>query len=267
MLAGFTLFSCSSKSTDAEATPDESIEYSQNNQTDPEISNVTRNIDEILDDLHMEIKTLRAKLDYQDESLIKIEAEAQLWANPFAIYNKEIVLNNGGSIFGKIVYQDQDVMKVETLIGKLIIDRNTIVRVVNQLHSSNQSSNEFPEISGNNLINKEIQSQSAHLLLVGDIVEEKDASGNTVLIGEVKNVGNKRADFSKIIFTFRMNWKGETKNLTTFINGVTNIFNTGISSDNSILPHAVGKFELIIPHSFGIFIGYSYKIDWSEYDR
>ena len=123
------------------------------------------------------------------------------------------------------------------------------------------------ENSGINLIQKRIQAQYAKLVLVGDILEQKDASGNIVLLGEVKNVGNKRADFAKIIFSFRMNWQGETKSLTTFINGVTNTFNTGLSSDNSILPHAVGNFELIIPKSFGIFIGSKYEIDWSQYDE
>ncbi len=267
ILVGLTVFSCGSKNAEAEASPDESIEKILAEQATPEISNVNLNIDDIVDDLHMEIKALQAELDYQQKNMSKIEAEAQLWANPFSVYNKEIVLNNGSSIFGKIIYQDHDVMKVETLIGQLIIDRSTIVRVVNQLKENNKLSDEFPEISGNNLINKRIQSQSAHLVLIGDILEEKDASGNTVLKGEVKNVGNKRADFSKIIFTFRMNWHGETKSLTTFINGVTNTFNTGISSDNSILPHAIGNFELIIPKSFGVFIGYNYDIDWSQYDE
>ena len=107
---------------------------------------------------------------------------------------------------------------------------------------------------------------SAHLVLVRDITEEKDGSGNTVLSGEIKNVGNKRADFSKIIFTFRTNWQGDSKTLTAFINGITNTFETGISSDNSILPHAVGNFEMVIPKSFGSFIGYSYEIDWSQYE-
>ena len=99
-----------------------------------------------------------------------------------------------------------------------------------------------------------------------DITEEKDGSGNTVLSGEIKNVGNKRADFSKIIFTFRTNWQGDSKTLKAFINGITNTFETGISSVNSILPHAVGNFEMVIPKSFGSFIGYSYEIDWSQYE-
>jgi hypothetical protein len=165
-------------------------------------------------------------------------------------------------------------MKIETLIGQLIIDRNTIVRVVNQVsaygnsdeESSNNQSGGSPDASGVNLIQKRVKNLSAHLVLVGDITEEKDGSGNTVLSGEIKNVGNKRADFSKIIFTFRTNWQGDSKTLTAFINGITNTFETGISSDNSILPHAVGNFEMVIPKSFGSFIGYSYDIDWSQYE-
>ncbi len=241
-------------------------------------ANVDENLDEVLAELHMQIKNLKAELDYHQEDLTKIKTQTKIFTNPFAVYNKEIVLENGSSLFGKIIYQDQDVMKVETLIGQLIIDRNTIVRVVNQIGSYNKFGDDYAkaavedmignsETSGINLIQKRIQSQSAQLILVGDISEEKDASGNTVLTGEVKNIGNKRADFAKIIFVFRMNWQGETKSLTTFINGVTNTFNSGLSSDNSILPHALGNFELIIPKSFGIFIGYKYEIDWSQYDE
>jgi len=270
---GFT-FSCGSKDANTEASPDINIE---DNDFSEDL-NMARNLPEIIEDLRMDIKKLNAELDYQHESLSKLEAQTQVWANPFAIYNKEIVLNNGSSIFGKIVYQDQDVMKVETLIGQLIIDRNTIIRVVNQISAYGNFDRESSESddlnnlgsvsdpSGMNLIQKRVTSLSAHLVLVGDITEENDGSGNTVLSGEIKNVGNKRADFSKIIFTFRINWQGDTKTLTAFINGVTNTFDTGISSDNSILPHAVGNFQLVIPKSFGEFIGYSYNIDWSQYD-
>ena len=267
---GLFLYTCGGKNQETQASPD-NAPISGN-------ANVDDNLDEVLAELHMQIKNLKAELDYQHEDLAKVKAQTKIFTNPFAVYNKEIVLENGSSLFGKIIYQDQDVMKVETLIGQLIIDRNTIVRVVNQIGSYNKFGDDYAkaamedmvgnsETSGINLIQKRIQSQSAQLVLVGDISEEKDASGNTVLTGEVKNIGNKRADFAKIIFVFRMNWQGETKSLTSFINGVTNTFNTGLSSDNSILPHAVGNFELIIPKSFGIFIGYKYEIDWSQYDE
>ena len=267
---GLFLYTCGGNKQEAQASPD-NTPISGN-------ANVEDNLDEVLAELHMQIKNLKAELNYQNEDLAKVKSQTQIFTNPFAVYNKEIVLENGSSLFGKIIYQDQDVMKVETLIGQLIIDRNTIVRVVNQIGSYNKFGDDYAkaavedmignsETSGINLIQKRIQSQSAQLVLVGDISEEKDVSGNTVLTGEVKNIGNKRADFAKIIFVFRMNWQGETKSLTTFINGVTNTFNSGLSSDNSILPHAVGYFELIIPKSFGIFIGYKYEIDWSQYDE
>ena len=270
------MYSCGGKDAENTASPDVNLNESSNgsNYNLTQDSVVEKNMPEIIEDLRMDIKKLKAELDYQHENLSKLEAQTKVFANPFAIYNKEIVLNNGSSIFGKIVYQDQDVMKIETLIGQLIIDRNTIVRVVNQVSAygnsdEESSNNQFggsPDASGVNLIQKRVKNLSAHLVLVGDITEEKDGSGNTVLSGEIKNVGNKRADFSKIIFTFRTNWQGDSKTLTAFINGITNTFETGISSDNSILPHAVGNFEMVIPKSFGSFIGYSYDIDWSQYE-
>ena len=271
------MFSCGGKNDQIETSPDINNSPDLNNGENGnnydllQDSAVEKNMPEIIKDLRMDIKKMKAELDYQHENLSKLEAQTQVWANPFAIYNKEVVLNNGSSIFGKIVYQDQDVMKIETLIGQLIIDRNTIIRVVNQVGAYGNFDTEskvpgVPDPSGVNLIQKRVTNMSAHLVLVGDITEEKDGSGNTVLSGEVKNVGNKRADFSKIIFTFRTNWQGDSKALTAFINGVTNTFETGISSDNSILPHAVGNFQMVIPKSFGSFIGYSYDIDWSQYD-
>tara|TARA_B000000565_G_scaffold229523_1_gene187339 strand:- start:224 stop:388 length:165 start_codon:yes stop_codon:yes gene_type:complete len=53
--------------------------------------------------------------------------------------------------------------------------------------------------------------------------------------------------------------------LTTFIQGSYNTFDSGIVSDASLLPGALGKFELYVPQDFGSFIGYSYVIDWEEY--
>ena len=268
------MYSCGGKDAENTASPDVNLNESSNgsNYNLTQDSVLEKNLPEIIEDLQMDIKKLRAELDYQHENLSKLEAQTKVFANPFAIYNKEIVLNNGSSIFGKIVYQDQDVMKIETLIGQLIIDRNTIIRVVNQVSAYGNFDEEFSinppgaPLDAVSLIQKRVTNLSAHLVLVGDITEEKDGSGNTVLSGEIKNVGNKRADFSKIIFTFRTNWHGDSKTLTAFINGITNTFETGISSDNSILPHAVGNFQMVIPKSFGTFIGYSYVIDWSQYD-
>ena len=102
-------------------------------------------------------------------------------------------------------------------------------------------------------------------ILLGNINEFKDKTGNTILTGEVKNIGNRRSDFVKINFIFRKDWQGETETLTAFVQGSTHEFETGIVTDSSVLPGATAQFELIIPNSFGYFIGYSYSLNWEEF--
>ena len=86
------------------------------------------------------------------------------------------------------------------------------------------------------------------------------------LFGEIKNIGGRRSDFVKVDFVFRKNWSGETKTLTTFIRGGYHTFDSGITTDSTLLPGSTGSFELYVPHDFGSFIGYSYVIDWEEYE-
>ena len=79
-------------------------------------------------------------------------------------------------------------------------------------------------------------------------------------------VGSQRADFAKINLTFRKNWHGDTETLTAFCRGSYYTFKTGITSDSSIMPGAIAEFELIVPKSMGSFIGYSYTLDWEQYE-
>ena len=235
-------------------------------------SSLDNNFVEIIEQLHSEINQLKSDIEFQNDITERLKNEEAM-KNPFGIYNKEIVLENGSSVLGKIIYQDTDVMKVETLIGKLIIDRNTIVRVVNwdglgrntNSNSNSEQASYNQDNSGQYLIQQRIESQSAKLILLGDIIEEKNQSGNTILKGQIKNIGAKRADFAKVIFTFRINWQGDTESRTTFVKGSTYTFDdTDISSDNSLSPSSVGDFELVIPKDLE-FIGYSYEINFTEY--
>jgi len=235
-----------------------------------------------INELNLQIKKLQAELDHYKSNLRELSAKSQVWGNPFTVYNKEIILTNGTTVFGKIVYQDRDVVKVETLIGKLIIDRSDIVRVVENIiddetkeETSMSISPDQIEIievqndddeSGINIIERRKQNQTASLVLIGDIQENKDKSGNTILNGEIKNIGTQRADFAKINITFRKNWHGDVETLTAFARGSYYTFKTGVSSDSSILPGAVAEFELIVPKALGSFIGYSYTVDWEQYE-
>ena len=239
--------------------------------------------DFILNELNFEIKKLSAEFKHLSQEMGDLKALSKMWINPLMIYSKEIILKNSSTVFGKIIYQDDKSLKVETLIGYLIIDRAQVVRIVDNVITED-TQEYIPEqiresytpppmpklarpqyTSSNNSMRAASAKFSANCVLVGNISEKKDSQGNIIFNGEMKNIGGRRADFVKVDFVFRKNWSGETRTLTTFVKGSYNTFDTGIVSDASLLPGAVGQFDLYVPRDFGAFIGYSYVIDWEEY--
>ncbi len=239
--------------------------------------------DYVLNELSFEVKKMTAELKYLNEELENLKALSKMWVNPLAIYSKEIILKNGSTVFGKVVYQDEESLKVETLVGYLIIQRKDIVRIIDNVVTEEQQ--EYvpeqvrdsytpppmpklaePKYTSTASEKSGTKKYSANCVLVGNISEKKDAQGNVVFTGEIKNIGGRRADFVKVDFVFRTNWSGETKTLTTFIRGGYHTFDSGITTDATLLPGASGAFELYVPHDFGSFIGYSYVIDWEEYE-
>ena len=207
-----------------------------------------------------------------------------MWVNPLAIYSKEIILQNGSTVFGKIIYQDEETLKIETLLGYLIIERKNIVRVIDNVVTEetqeyvpeqirdSYSPPPMPKLAQPKYTSADPFSRSAgkrysaNCVLVGNISERKDNQSAIIFTGEVKNIGGRRADFVKVDFVFRKNWSGETKTLTTFLRGTYHTFDSGITTDATLLPGAFGAFELFLPNDFGSFIGYSYVIDWEEYE-
>ena len=237
--------------------------------------------DYILNELSFEIKKMTAELKYLNEELENLKALSKMWVNPLAIYSKEIIMKNGSTVFGKIVYQDESSLKVETLVGYLIINRKDVVRIVDNVVTEEQAEYvpeqvrdsytpppmpKLAEPQYTSPARNGSKQYSANCVLMGNITEKKDAQGNIVFNGEIKNIGGRRADFVKVDFVFRKNWSGETKTLTTFIRGGYHTFDSGITTDATLLPGATGAFELYVPHDFGSFIGYSYVIDWEEYE-
>ena len=239
--------------------------------------------DFILNELNFEIKKLTAEFKHLSREMDDLKALSKMWINPLTIYSKEIILKNGSTVFGKIVYQDDKSLKVETLVGYLIIKRDEVVRIVDNVITEDQQEYvpeqiresyapppmpklTVPKYTSSSVSNRDAGEKfSANCVLMGNIAEKKDNQGNVVFNGEIKNIGGRRADFVKMDFVFRKNWSGETRTLTTFIQGSYNTFDSGIVSDASLSPGALGKFELYVPQDFGSFIGYSYVIDWEEY--
>ena len=237
--------------------------------------------DYILNELSFEIKKMTAELKFLNEELENLKALSKMWVNPLAIYSKEIIMKNGSTVFGKVIYQDEESLKVETLLGYLIINRKDVVRMVDNVITEEQAEYVPEQVRDSytpppmpKLAEPQYTSSargaskkySANCVLVGNITEKKDVQGNYVFNGELKNIGGRRADFVKVDFVFRKNWSGETKTLTTFVRGGYHTFDSGITTDATLLPGATGAFELYVPHDFGSFIGYSYVIDWEEYE-
>ena len=94
--------------------------------------------------INFEIKKMLAEINYLKEQLNKLDVKSSLYADPFSVYNKEIILNNGSSIFCKILSQDESDIFVETLIGNLTLNRSNVVRIVENiivLEDGNSSEN------------------------------------------------------------------------------------------------------------------------------
>ena len=121
----------------------------------------------------------------------------------------EIQLSNGTIIQGTIVYENANEMIVETQIGQLKINKNEIVEI------------------------EDIVPPIAILEFIGDgreeIYQDKRAYNGTL-----KNLGLKRADFVRVIYSMY----DENSNLitsdSTFISGDLRQYNSGIVSDASL---------------------------------
>ena len=218
------------------------------------------------------INNLSARIQYLEELLNSYQAQSLALENPMSFFNKKVLLTNGSMLYGNITYQDDVIVQLETLIGALAIEKNTIIRVVDQAVSILDKDDQFIELNAENNIEEDIDNMqnqhSAEVVLLGDFKEEKDENQNTILSGQVKNVGLKRADFAKITFTIYRNQSYDSMPVeyTAFINGSSVSFDSNAISTSSLFTEEVGDFSLVIPSDFGPFVSYTYRIDWEEYE-
>ena len=238
-------------------------------------------ITEIQSELHTnksEIQNLRSIIKSLTKQLENQEAitKTDLWSSSLGLYNQEVIMQSGTVYYGNIIYQDQDLVTLETLIGKLNIDRNQIVRVVSHQMPTEQEETIFPDIAINqSAMNVEdgtlLYNKPAEVILLGNITSYNDDNGDTKLTGNVKNIGGKRADFVKLNITLYRDWskKLEPKTFSVFVNGETHYLNPEDStmvSLNSLSPKSQASFELHVPQNFGTVMSWTYNIDYEEYE-
>ena len=243
-------------------------------KTSKRSSNQMKQNQELLNLQQIEIQELNEKVQELETALLTFQQSMVLFTEPISLYDKKILLSNGTVLFGNIIYQDDYMIQVETLIGTLSLDKESIIRVVDRsITQIEQSEDDMIELnltsdSETSINDNPKYSQSAKVILLGDFLETKDNNNNTILSGQVQNVGEKRADFSKITFTIYKDQtqKSSQKEYTAFVSGSIVTFNKKTISNSSLHPSETGTFSVVIPNDFGPFMSYSYYIDWEQYD-
>ena len=167
-------------------------------------------IDPKIEDIESEIAILKEKvMQYESQiSTPNFNTEIlKLIKTP--TIKHEIELSNGTTIQGTIVYENSDEMIVETQIGQLKINKNEIVTI------------------------EDILPPIAILEFIGDGLEEI-YQDRRAYKGTLKNIGLKRADFIRVIYSMY----DENSNLITsdssFVSGEIKQYNSGIISDASL---------------------------------
>ena len=219
----------------------------------------------------LEIAELRSQIQYLEERLNAYEGPQKNHNYSQGAYSKKIVLNNGTTLLGNIIYQDDYWIQVETTIGTLSLDVNSVVRIIDATASVIDVGldNTLLEIPVEDYVQEQQNDINiAEVVLLGELFETRDEAYNTMISGEVQNTGMKRADFVKITFTIykNQNYNTTTKDYTVFVEGSTVAFEHGAVSHSSLYPNETGTFSVLIPSDFGPFISYSYRIDWETYE-
>jgi len=218
----------------------------------------------------LEIAELRSQIQYLAEQLRTYEGPSNALAQKQLAYTQKIILNNGTTILGNVIYQDDSLVQVETMLGTLSLDRYSIIRVIDQGESAIEiQSKTLLELKGEATnINQTDKKSTTEVVLIGEFMETKDDFFNTLISGKVKNIGPKRADFAKVTLTIYKNQYDNTttKDYTAFVQGSTVAFDHGAISNSSLYPDNIAEFSVLIPSDFGPFLSYSYRVDWEVYE-
>jgi len=221
------------------------------------------------------LRSLVGGLERQISEKIELNT-SDLLATPFSMYNQEILMQSGTVYYGNIIYQDQDMLTLETMIGKLNLDRTKIVRVISHKADALSDIEDVPvfeglegftEVEDGSVIYK----KPADIILLGNISSATDETGNTKLMGKVKNAGGRRADFVKLNITLYRDWSKSLtpKTFAIFVDGETTYLDPADStlvSFSSLSPKAEAGFEFFVPQNFGTVMSWTYEIDYEEYD-
>lgn len=221
--------------------------------------------------LRSEITKLRSEMEKLKEENAELRGRlGQQVPAEIKKFRTIISLKNGSIIFGEIVGEDGDELRVETEIGILPIRRDWIQTIVYSEKKPTLKKEEVEPTETEAKPEAEPKPEPpghAKCVLVGQIEEEEEkVEGATIYLGQVKNVGNRRADFVQITFTVKDTFGRVIRSDSAFVAGSHYTFKSGISADTSLEPQAVGSFRCLVSIPARFVAAYSYSISWEEYE-
>ena len=152
-----------------------------------------------------------------------------------------IELQNGTVVNGEIIEEDDLGIIVQTSIGQLAIEKDKIIDIGEDLPPSAKV-----ELLAEPFV---------------DIYTDREE-----IIGSLKNIGTKRADFVRIIASL---WSPTTQLLykdSVFVSGQNTKYYTGIKSVTSLEPGSTSEFKIIIPVDSNDKVSYrTYEVRWESY--
>jgi len=177
-------------------------------------------VKESLDDIQKQINELRARvIDYETKINIPTVNTDMLKMVDYPHLQHEIETTSGNVIRGNILKEDMDKIIIETKIGQITIEKQTVISI------------------------RSIEPLTANLELDQE-PSEKKFSDKIRYSGTITNKGGARADFVRVIFYL---W-GEDANLiaadSAFVDGATRISNSGIIYDTALYPNESAEYEV-----------------------
>ena len=151
-----------------------------------------------------------------------------------------IELQNGTVVNGEIIEEDDLGIVIQTSIGQLAIEKEKIIDIGEDL----------PPTAKVELINEPFV----------DIYPDREE-----IVGTIKNVGTKRADFVRVIANL---WSPTTQLVyqdSVFISGQNTKYYTGINAKTSLDPGSISEFRLVIPTNNENISYMTFEVRWESY--
>ncbi len=233
----------------------EEFDSSMTNKPLPPIRDPENKVVEKLDsgEPFFEIKSSIDMLRQQVDSLKKIISVYEEGKGAMPNINEELLnlikipqlrhrieLQNGTVVNGEIIEEDDLGIVVQTSIGQLAIEKEKIIDIGEDL----------PPAAKIELINEPFV----------DIYPDREE-----IVGTIKNVGTKRADFVRVIANL---WSPTTQLIyqdSVFISGQNTKYYTGIKAKTSLDPGSISEFKLVIPTSNENISYRTFEVRWESY--